>query len=932
MRQLYLLLFFVGLQQAIAQDFHITGKVIDAGTREGLEASTVYVERLQDSSMISYSITDRSGAFDLALDTREKQVKLFISYTGYQTQSRNITLDKRHIALDEISLEVLAEELEGVDVVADRIPVQIKKDTLEFNTASFKTRPDASVEDVLKKLPGVEVDLNGNITVNGKPVNRVLVNGQVFFDSDPKVATRSLPKDVVEKIQITDTKSRTEEFTGDQADGENKTINLTIRKDRNKGVFGRLAAGYGTDDRYQASGLLNYFNQTERVSVLAASNNINSPGFSTDEVFEAVGGNVRNVSFSGGRGGRGNGNFSVNGINFGGNNQGIITSTNAGASYANAKKGEYELAANYFYGNSESYNDQRTLRENILPDRRFYTETTSSSENSSNAHRFNGNLEYDLSETLQISVRPGMNVNATKSFGEDVTRSLDEAQELVNENRNRNYTEGENRSYDNRVDIFKRIDTLGQFARLSISNNNNTTVNRNRQLSRREVFGTDPTVQTLDQETSTDNALDEYTIEMTYRYPVLKNTLLELEYAYQTTEEKNKRTVNDFDPATGGYTSFNSVQSSDFEFRNIRQSPSIGLSYRNNRDFVSLSGVFQHNNLRNLDFLQGTSFSKNYENFLLQFRGRMSLGKNGSVFTGYFPSVNVPSVTQLQPVPNVNDPLNIIVGNPNLDPEISHRFSLNFNNYDWRAGQGFFVYFNGFYSQDQVVARTTTDDNFLRTTGFTNVDGAYNFRLGVGFNKQLKKNDNYTLSLRLDPGYSLSKDINFSNGVQLETETSSPGLRVSTTFVRNEWYEIEPQYTINYNDVRYSLDNFDDVNFISQSAGLRTTTYWPENIIWGNDLTYTYNGNVSESFDKDALFWNMTLGVELFKKQASLKVMAYDLLNQNINTQRTAGVDFVQDSQGTVLTQYFMVTLSWKFDQFGGKRPGGDRRVRFMRR
>ncbi|WP_224491521.1 outer membrane beta-barrel protein [Robertkochia flava] len=933
MNKLYLLIFLLGLQPVLAQDFHITGKVMDANTREGLEASTIYAERLQDSTMISYSITDKSGAFDLAFNTKEKEVNLYVSYTGYQTQKRTITLDKRTLALGEIRLEVQAEELEGVDVVADRIPVQIKKDTLEFNTSSFKTRPDASVEDVLKKLPGVEVDLNGNITVNGKPVNRVLVNGQVFFDSDPKVATRSLPKDVVDKIQITDTKSRTEEFTGDQADGENKTINLTIRKDRNKGVFGRLAAGYGTDDRYQASGLLNYFNNTERISVLAASNNINSPGFSTDEVFEAVGGNVRNVSVSGGRSGRGNGGFSINGINFGGNNQGITTSTNAGGSYANAKKGEYELAANYFYGNSESFNDQRTLRENILPDARFFTENTSSSNNSSNSHRVNGNLEYDLSETLQISVQPVVNVNATKAFGENTTRSFDEFENVVNANENSNYTEGESRNFNNRVDVLKRLDTLGQFARISFSNNNSTSISQNRQRSRREVFGANPGVETLDQETNADNSLDQYSIELTYRYPVLNNLLLEFEYEYEATEEKNERRVFDFDPDTGTYSNFNTVQSSDFEFRNIRQSPSLGLSYRNKRNFVSVDGVFQQNDLRNLDFLQGTSFSRRYENFLLQFRGRLSLGKNASIFAGYFPNVNVPSVTQLQPVPNVSDPLNIVIGNPNLDPEIAHRYAMSFSNYDWKSGQGFFVYVNGSYSEDQVVARTTTDENFLRTTEFTNVTGSYNFNVGVGYNKQLKKNDKYTLSLRFDPNYNLSRNINFSNGVQLETETSAPGLRASTTFVRNELFEIEPQYTISYNDIRYSLDNFEDVNFISQSAGLRTTTYWPENIIWGNDITYTYNGNVSESFDKDALFWNMTLGVELFKKQASLKVMAYDLLNQNINTQRTAGVDFVQDSQGTVLTQYFMVTLTWKFDQFGGKRPAsGGGRMRYYRR
>lgn len=927
MKNLYLLLcFLMGSSITVAQEFHITGKVMDAANKEALEASTIYAESLKDSSLISYTITGKTGDFDLAFNTQEPRVKLYVSYNGYQSQSRSLTLDQRTLALGDFLLEIQAEQLEGVDVVGERVPVQIKKDTLEFNANSFKTRPDASVEDVLKKLPGVQVDLNGNITVNGKPVNRVLVNGQVFFDSDPKVATRSLPKEVIEKIQITDTKTRTEEFTGDQADGENKTINLTVKKDRNKGVFGRMAAGYGTDDRYQASGLLNYFNNTQRVSVLAASNNINSPGFSTDEVFEAVGGNVRNVRVSG-RGGA----FNVNGINFGGN-QGITTSTNAGASYANAEKDKYELSTNYFYGNSENFNDQRTLRENLLPDNTFFTEDVTSTRGSSNSHRVSGDLEYNLSESFQISVRPAMTVNNTKTFSENTTRSFDEQQVPANENQTTNWSNGENRNYSNRMDFFKKLDTLGQFVRLTISNDNSTTVNLGRQNSRREVFGADPSLVLLNQETTVNNAEDQYGIEFDYRFPISKALRLEFEYNYELNEQKNNREVFDFDENTGGYTSFNTLQSSDFEFRNIRQSPSLGISYRKNRNFISLEGVFQRNDLKNEDFLQGTSFSKAYENVLLQFRAGLGVGKNTRIFMGYFPNVNVPSVGQLQPIPDVSNPLNIVVGNPNLDPEFTHRFSVNFNNYDWKSGQGFFIYASGNYVEDQVVALTTTDENFLRTTEFTNVDGAYNFNVGVGYNKQLKKNDNYTLSLRLDPNYSITKAINFSNGVQLETETSAPGIRASTTFSWNELMEIEPQYSFRYNDTRYSLDRFEDVNFVTHNAGLRTTTYWPENIIWGNDITYTYNGNVSESFDKDALFWNMTLGVELFKKQASLKVMAYDLLNQNINTQRTAGVDFVQDSQGTVLTQYFMVTMTWKFDQFGGKRPGNSRRMRYYRR
>ncbi len=279
------------------------------------------------------------------------------------------------IKLGNIPLEEQAQELKGVKVVGERVPIIIKKDTMEFNADSFKTRPDATVEEVLKKLPGVQVDSDGKITVNGKEVNKVLVNGQVFFSNDPKVATKSLPKEIIDKIQITDTKTKTQEFTGEEGDCENKTINLTIKKDKNKGYIGRLAAGYGTDDRYQTNGLLNYFNNTERISFIASANNINNSGFSFDEIYDMVG-NTR----GGYDGARDAGLIH----NFG---NGITTSSNMGGSYANAKKGEYEIDGNYFFGYSDSFNDQKTSRENILPDRRFFSQNESNFVGSTNANR-----------------------------------------------------------------------------------------------------------------------------------------------------------------------------------------------------------------------------------------------------------------------------------------------------------------------------------------------------------------------------------------------------------------------------------------------------------------------------------------------------------------------------------------------------------------
>ena len=262
--------------------------------------------------------------------------------------------------------------LDEVTLTATRAPITIKKDTLEFNANSFDTRQDANLEDLMKKLPGVEVDSDGNITVNGKPVSRILVNGKEFFGNDPKIATKNLPKEIIDKIQVTDTKTKSEEFTGKAGDPDNKTINIELKEDKNKGYFSRLTAGGGTDDRYELSGIGNYFKDELRVSVLASSNNINSSGFSFDEVFDMMGGNARSVRFSS------NGSFSINGNGFG-SSGGITKSETAGFNFVNEWDNDMELSVDYFYGKNDTETRTRVERENILPDSRYFTNSESSS-------------------------------------------------------------------------------------------------------------------------------------------------------------------------------------------------------------------------------------------------------------------------------------------------------------------------------------------------------------------------------------------------------------------------------------------------------------------------------------------------------------------------------------------------------------------------
>ena len=306
-------LFFLLLTSSLVAQNTITlkGKIIEDATKLPLESATIYITSVKDSTIVDYTIADKNGNFSLSTRKITQPVYFKVSFVGFQEYVQK--LESLTVSKDFGVINVLdtANDLNEVVVKGQAPPVRIKQDTLEFNASSFKVRPDSNVEALLKQLPGVEVSSDGKITVNGKEVNNILVNGKPFFGKDGKVATQNLPADIIEKVQVSDTKTKEEELSGQAASAEEKTINLTIQEDKNKGLFGKFSGGLGSDNRYESSGLINYFKDDQKFSFLGSSNNINSVGFSMDEIFDSMGGG-RNIYSSS------DGSFNIDGQQFGG--------------------------------------------------------------------------------------------------------------------------------------------------------------------------------------------------------------------------------------------------------------------------------------------------------------------------------------------------------------------------------------------------------------------------------------------------------------------------------------------------------------------------------------------------------------------------------------------------------------------------------------
>ncbi|QTY28025.1 outer membrane beta-barrel protein [Flavobacterium sp. CS20] len=902
--------------------FKISGIVKDSISQEVLISSTVYLERLKDSTMVSYSITDQNGYFEIEDFTKDTLLNLNVSYTGMKTYQQTINIKNSPIDIGTVFLNSTTDELDEVTVTANRSPIVFKKDTLEFNASSFKTRDGANLEALLKKLPGLKVDAGGNITVNGKPVQRILVNGKSFFGDDPKIATKNLPKSIIEKIQVVDTKTKQQEFTGEDGDAENKTINITIDEDKNKGIFSRLTLGGGTDGRYAMSGFGNYFKDKTRISVIAGSNNINSPGFSFDEVFDMMG-NVRRVTSNS------NGSFGINGINFGGNS-GITKSDNVGVSYADEWPNNQELESSYFFGSNKTRNETSTRRENILPDRTFFTNSENASTNRSDSHR--GTINYSIKpDTLtRISIRPNINIssgdNETSSFSE----SLNSDGEQINELNTENTSEFDNKTFSNNLSVSRKLKTKGAYASLRFRNTNTNSENNSFFNSIREIFGDNPNTEIQNQNIQNNSHRDEYSITGSYRNLLFDDLFYSLTYEYVSESEKSERNVFDFDENTGEFSSLNEDLSNAFTVRANKHIPKAGVRFDDDTLTVSVSGGLNRTELKTNNLIQDVNFNNDFNVFA--YSGYIAYRfKNKSRLSSWFNnSTRIPSVSQLQPVTIQTNPLNITLGNPNLDASVVHNFSLSYRKYDFktRSGYGFYSYYS--YNEDQVVSVTTTDDNLVRTTTYTNLSGGQNANLNFYIDKSLKKSKNQNDRENITAGGNFSfiynKNLGFSNAQNFRSESYRFSPSIDFRYEIEDLINIEPEFGITHNITTYNLQQSLDEEFTNLNFGMELTTYYYKNVTFGNDITFTKLGNISSDFDSDFLLWNVSLGYTFADEKAIVKFKVYDLLDQNINTQRTTGDDFIQDTNQLILEQYFMFSFTYKFSKFGGKDPSKSRR------
>lgn len=898
-----------------AQKIELKGKVITSD-KKPIEAATVYLSTQKDSTLIDYTITDTSGNFNMPLKAIDAPTFVTVSSIGFDDFSKKLEHIKQTINLDVITLNPGSDLLDEIVITTDAAPIRVKKDTLEFNAASFKVRPDATVKELLEQLPGVEVDDEGKIKVNGKEVSNVLVNGKPFFSEDGKVIMENLPADIINKVQVTDYKSKEEKLTGATTNGETKTINLTIDDDKNKGLFGRFIGGYGSDDRYESSLLFNYFKNDLKVSVLGSSNNINSTGFSTNEIFDNMSGGRNSYSSW-----SSDGSYSINGLDFGGG-KGIFQTDMIGLNYSDNWGKKNKVSMNYLLNEVENNNKNRSRIENLLPDNRYITESESELRSKVTNHTFNYNIEMELDSLTTLSISPNLKRGISASKTNSISETRNELGELLNESKDDNFLNVDNYSFTNEFLVARRFKRKGRS--LSLIFNNKNTKNETDQIKNSAAYfhQTQMPDDIRNQTIGTTSHADEYKMTVVYREPITPKQTLQLNFEQTWTNEFQGRNTFDFNETSNQYADYNNLLSFSNSLKGSKTTPSIGYSFNGEKLYLNFSGGTTINNYNVSSFYNSESYLNQRLDVLPNIRSyaRLQLGKSSSIYGNYSYSEESPMMMQLLEYTDLSSSLSTIKGNKDLLTQQRHNVYLGFNNYDWQSRSGYYLYSGMTYNQRGIGMINNYDENYFSNSSYINVNDTYNFWAGINYSKSFKLSDKNKLTLAAGFDFNGDKQRGVLNDVAYSSNTTTMEPSINLTFDFDKKIVLKPSYS--YEITSRNFENFpvEKTNYFKHNAGFMITSYLPKNVVFGSDIMYTYNSNIADGFKKDYLLWNMSLGYNFLNERFLAKVKVYDILNQNQSVKRMTTPTSIYDTEDIILKQYVMFSLTYKLEKFAGKK------------
>lgn len=855
-------LIFLFCPLVVSAQYSVEGKVMDT-SKQILPSASIVILQQSDSTLVNFGLSNEKGEFQINLQEKGKYVIQY-SFLGYQTILTPIetSWEEKKISLKPIIMKPSEFKLSEVSITADRIPLQLKGDTLVYDAAAFKTRAGDDVEKLLELFPGISIDSEGNLIAQGKIVDKVLVNGKEFFGKNIDMATKNLEAKMVKKVEVFDKKSEDAEFTGIDDGKEKRTINLELKEAYKKGSFGRLEAALGNEETFAGRANYNRFNETTQSSFIGNVNNINQRPYQS----------IAKLS-----------------PNSGG--QGITTAGNTGLNISKDFSSSISSSFNYSFLKNNTTIENKVLSQNFTDTSIFQTDQLSDNESDRIEHRFNGRVKWKINESTETALMTRVNLSDHKLLNNSST--------LYDPPLNGSLVESNLNQENDQLDFSTDLDFRKRFTKKGRTWLNGVHFDKIEKKEDIELFNSTfgaqlNQVQTFDETSITSD------FNSTYTEPINEQWFVKTNYTYNY--EINEPTRSFFDLENSS-ARFNDSLSSNFQ--RILNVHDVELSInKNTKKLTSSAGVNAiETNLR-------SSKLDRYFRFLLPFLNvNYRITPSKSIRFSYLTQSRAPQLSQLITISNNTNPNQNYIGNPNLNPEYNHTFQINFYNFNINNQLSYNVGLSFNKTLDKIINQTFVNENFTSSTSPINTDFYESFNLNSGISGKIQP---INMRYRLNARASLNNYDAFLNGEISKVQNQIYATRLILSRAKKEKWDISVGMDYSLNLSAFEVNS----NFNQQSSNFYWFAKGELEIIKSLTLEANYRiqrlNNVEFFSGRILHFVNASLKKEFKDGKWETFLLVNDLLNQNIGVQRSSTINSLSEQTYNTRQQYFMIGVSKK--------------------
>ena len=909
----------------------IKGILFDTLAKQPVANATLTLMRQKDSALVSFTMSSNSGYFEIK-NVPNGEYRLLVTHVNYHNSVQHVLIDGTHESLDfsKIIMNDRMRVLSEVVIQSEAPPVTLLGDTVQYNAGSFKTQPNANVEDLLKKLPGIQVSKDGTVKAQGEKVQKVLVDGKEFFGNDPKVATKNLPADAIDKVQVYDKLSDQAQLTGFDDGNSEKTINLKLKSEKKKGLFGKINGGVGDDSRYQGRFNVNSFKGARQMSAIGMANNTNAEGFSFIDILNFTGaasklknGGDINIQI--------NDNDAAAGL-LGVANSGINTTWASGFNYNNILGNKTDFQSNYLFTRYNPLRQTALQRQYFLPDSSYTYNQNSYTNNLNNNHRLNLSADYQLDSFTDIKITPSLSYQKTSNISRSDFNTFSEDGKKSNDGFSNNLSNSEGYNFSNAILFRKKFRKRARTLSFNLQTNlNNSTSDGSLQSITNYYAATSTPFQTdsLNQKNNLKNDLKSYSMRVVYTEPLFRHSLLEFSAGNSSSKNTSSKTTYDLNNISGKYDLLNEGLTNNFENRYNYTNAGIRLRKQTHKYNYAVGFSMQQANLEGkvTGGVKDTLINTRFNNILPTARFEYFFSKFKNVTVNYSTSSNQPSVSQMQPVADVSDPLHIIQGNVNLKQEYIHTLHLNMAFINPFKNHNFFVFANMQQTQNKIVDYTTVLPFGKDSTTYTNVNGVYNINGTVswGFPVRFLKGN-----MELSSNIARSRNKQFTNALLNTINTTSLGPNWRVDMNPTDKLNVSLNAGINFYRANYSVQSAANTNYRIQQYGTNLSWQLPKAFYMATDFNYYISNQYASGYNANIPLWNASISKQVLKfKRGEIKLSVNDILNQNTGVSRSTTQNYIEDKRINGLRRFFLLGFTYSLSKTGlnNANKGGDMRI-----